>query len=176
MYARKLKPVWATLLVAGSLVGMGAHAEGLYAGGSLGSQSYPNTLNGNPTSGSAVSGKIFGGYQLTPNFAVEAGVAELGNVNSGSGKVDSYGTYVDAVGILPLSPQWNVLGRLGVAHMAVNTPTGDDSGNGFKVGLGAEYALTKTVAIRGEWERYQLNAFGDKPTADQFTVGVKVGF
>ena len=60
MYARKLKPVLATLLVAGSLVGMGAHAEGLYAGGSLGSQSYPDTLNGNPTSGSAVGAKVYG--------------------------------------------------------------------------------------------------------------------
>jgi hypothetical protein len=32
------------------------------------------------------------------------------------------------------------------------------------------------VAIRGEWERYQLTAFGDKPNADQFTLGVKFGF
>jgi OOP family OmpA-OmpF porin len=176
MYARKLKPVWATLLVAGSLVGITAHAEGLYAGGSMGGQSYPNTLNGNATSGSALSGKLFGGYQVNPNFAVEAGLTELGAVNSPGGQVDSYGSFVDAVGILPLSPQWSVLGRVGVAHMAVNTPTGDDGGNGLKVGLGAEYALSKTVAIRGEWERYQLNAFGDKPNADQFTVGVKVGF
>ena len=175
MFARKLKPLAATLLLVG-LAATGAHAEGLYGGGSLGGQTYPGSLNGNPTSGSAVGGKIFGGYQVNPNFAVEAGVAELGNVNSGSGQVDSYGTYVDAVGILPLSPQWNLLGRVGVAHKAVNTPTGDDGGNGFKVGLGAEYALTKTVALRGEWERYQLNAFGDKPNADQFTVGVKVGF
>lgn len=176
MYARKLKPVLTTLVVAGSLLGLGAHAAGLYAGGSLGSQTYPNTVNGNSTSGSTLSGKVFGGYQLSPNFAVEAGVAELGSVNSGGGQVDSYGSFVDAVGILPLSPQWNLLGRVGVAHMAVNTPTGNDGGNGIKVGLGAEYALSKTVAIRGEWERYQLTAFGDRPNADQFTVGLKVGF
>jgi OOP family OmpA-OmpF porin len=176
MYARKLKPVLATLLVAGSLVGLGAHAEGLYVGGSMGSQSYPNTLNGNATSGSAISGKVYGGYTLNKNFAVEAGLTELGAVNNAAGQIDSYGTFVDAVGILPLSPQWNLLGRVGVAHMAVNTPTGNDGGNGFKAGLGAEYALTKTVALRGEWERYQLTGFGDKPNADQFTLGVKVGF
>ncbi len=176
MYARKLKPVFATLLVAGSLVGISAHAEGLYAGGSLGSQSYPNTVNGNATSGSALSGKLYGGYQLNPNFAVEAGVTELGAVNSTAGQVDSYGSFVDAVGILPLNPQWNLLGRVGMAHLSVDTPTGNDGGNGFKAGLGAEYALSKTVAIRGEWERYQLVGFGDRPNADQFTLGVKVGF
>ncbi len=175
MYARKLKSVWATLLVAGSLVGLSAHAEGLYAGGSIGGQSYPSTLNGNDTSGSAISGKVYGGYQLNPNFAVEAGVTELGAVNNAAGQVDNYGSFVDAVGIVPLNPQWSLLGRVGVAHMAVNTPTGDDGGNGFKVGLGAEYALTKAVAVRGEWERYELVSFGGRPQADQFTLGLKVG-
>jgi OOP family OmpA-OmpF porin len=176
MFARKLKPLAAAALLAAGLVGASAHAEGFYGGGGIGGQTYPDNINGNSTSGSAVSGKIFGGYQLNPNFAVEAGVAELGNVNSGAGKVDSYGTFVDAVGIVPLNPQWSLLGRVGVAHMQVNTPTGDDGGNGLKVGLGAEYALSKTVAVRGEWERYELVSFGGRPVADQFTVGVKFGF
>jgi OOP family OmpA-OmpF porin len=176
MSARISKPLLSALLVAAGLTGVAAHAEGFYGGAGLGGQTYPNQVNGNSTSGSAVSGKLFGGYQLNPNFAVEAGVTELGAVNSPGGQVDSYGTFVDAVGILPLSNQWSLLGRAGVAHMAINTPTGDDGGNGLKVGLGAEYAISKSVAIRGEWERYQLTGFGNNPNADQFTIGVKVGF
>ncbi len=181
MFARKaiqpfIKPFLGTLLVVGSLATATAHAEGFYGGGALGGQSYPDQINGNATSGSALSGKVFGGYQINPNFAVEAGIAELGALNSLGGQVDSYGTFVDAVGVLPLNNQWSLLGRAGVAHMAINTPTGDDGGNGLKVGLGAEYALSKTMAIRGEWERYQLTGFGSSPNADQFTVGVKVGF
>ena len=176
MNARNFKPLIATLLAAGSLFGITAHAQSAYVGAGIGSQTYPSTLNGNDTSGSAVSGKIFGGYQLNKNFAVEAGITELGAVSNATGQIDSYGTYVDAVGILPLDEKWSLLGSLGVAHMSVNTPTGNDGGNGLKVGLGAEYALTKTVSLRGEWERYQLNAFGDTPNADQLTIGVKVGF
>lgn len=175
MFARKLKPLAATLLLVG-MAGAGAHAEGLYGGGAIGGQTYPSTINGNSTSGSALSGKLYGGYQINPNFAVEGGITELGALNSPGGQVDSYGTFVDAVGILPLNDQWSLLGRAGVAHMAINTPTGDDGGNGLKVGLGAEYALSKTMAIRGEWERYQLTGFGSNPSADQFTVGVKLGF
>ena len=177
MYTRTfIKPFLGTLLVVGSLAAVSAHAQGFYGGASLGNQSYPDSVNGNPTSGSALSGKVFGGYQVNPSFGVEAGVAELGAVNSGSGQVDSYGTYVDAVGSLPLSDQWSLLGRVGVAHMQINTPTGDDGGNGLKVGLGAEYALSKRMALRGEWERYQLPGFGSTPTADQFTMGLKFGF
>lgn len=178
MSSRTLKPIIASLLVLGSLGAVAAHAEGAYVGGAIGTQSYPSTVNGNPiSSSSTTSGKLFGGYQLNPNFAVEGGLTELGNINTGTGgSVDTYGTYVDAVGILPLNPQWSLLGRVGVAHMQVNTPTGNDGGNGLKAGLGAEYALSKTVGLRAEWERYELKAFGGNPNVDQFTVGVKVGF
>ncbi len=176
MNARTLKPLFATILLAGSLVGISAQAQSAYMGAGIGTQNYPDTLNGNDTSGSAVSGKIFGGYQFNKNFAVEAGATELGAISNATGKIDSYGTFVDAVGILPLDEKWSLLGSLGVAHMSVNTPTGDDGGNGLKMGLGAEYALTKTVSLRGQWERYQLTAFGDHPNADQLTIGLKVGF
>lgn len=175
MFARRFKPLVATLMLAGTL-GAAAHAEGFYAGGGIGNQSYPGTFNGGSTSGSALSGKLYGGYQANPNFAVEAGITEIGSINLGGGKLDSYGSFVDAVGIAPLSPQWSLLGRLGVAHMAVNTGNGDDGGNGIKVGLGAEYALTKTASLRGEWERYELVSFGGRPAADQYTLGVKFGF
>jgi OOP family OmpA-OmpF porin len=177
MSARISHPLLGALLVAAGLTGaVAAPVEGFYAGAGLGGQSYPDRINGNTTSGTALSGKLFGGYQINPNFAVEGGITELGALNSPGGQVDSYGTFVDAVGILPLNNQWSLLGRAGVAHMAINTPTGDDGGNGLKVGLGAEYALSKTMAIRGEWERYPLTGFGNNPSADQFTVGVKVGF
>jgi len=177
MFARTFtKPLLGTLLLAGSVMAVSAHAEGFYGGASLGGQSYPDRVNGNSTSGSALSAKLYGGYQVNPNLALEGGIAELGSVNSGSGKVDSYGTFIDAVGTMPLNPQWSLLGRVGVAHMTVNTPTGDDGGNGLKVGLGVEYALSKTMAVRGEWERYQLTGFGSSPNADQYTVGLKLGF
>ena len=176
MYARTFKPLLSALLAAAALGAGVAHAEGFYGGAGLGNQSYPSQVNGNSTSGSALSGKLYGGYQLNPNFAVEGGITELGALSSPGGQVDSYGTFVDAVGMLPMNNQWSLLGRVGVAHMAINTPTGDDGGNGFKVGLGAEYALSKTMALRGEWERYQLTGFGSNPSADQFTLGLKVGF
>ena len=176
MSARTFQPALAAFVLAASLGAVAAHAEGFYAGAGLGNQTYPDQVNGNSTSGSALSGKIYGGYQLNPNFAIEGGLTELGALNSGSGQVDSYGSFVDAVGILPLNDKWSLLGRLGVAHMQINTPTGDDGGNGLKAGLGAEYAINKTTSLRGEWERYQLTGFGNNPNADQFTLGVKIGF
>jgi OOP family OmpA-OmpF porin len=166
----------AALCCAAGLVAGAAHAEGLYLGGSLGSPHYGSSVNGIDGSGSGLSGKLFAGYTFTPNFALEAGFADLGHVHESGGKVDGRGEYLDAVGLWPLTDKWSLLGSLGVAHVNLDTSAGDDGGNGLKLGLGAEYSLTSHIALRGEWERYRPNVFGDKPNVDQYTVGVRVGF
>ena len=176
MLVRHVKPLITAALVAGSLSAIASPENGLYAGASLGTQQYPDTVNGISADGSATSGKIYAGYQVNPNFAIEAGIAELGSISNDSGQINAHSQFLDAVGLLPLDDKWTLLGRVGVAHVRVNTSQGDDDGDGLKVGLGVQYALTPTMAIRGEWERYRLNAFGDNPNAGQYTVGLKVGF
>ena len=176
MKVRNFKPLIAVVLVAGSLGAIAAPTDGLYAGASLGKSQYPDTVNGVAGNGSGVSGKVYGGYQVNPNFAVELGVAKLGDVSTPSGQMNGQSEFLDAVGTLPLSDKWSLLGRVGVAHVDLNTSLGNDSGNGLKVGLGAQYSLTGNVAIRGEWERYQMKVFGATPNADQYTVGLRVAF
>lgn len=161
------------LLLALGMLAASAQAESAYVGVSLGSQNYPNLLNGVSTSGSALSGDLFGGYQFNDNVALELGLVELGSINNAAGRIDSYGAYLDAIGIIPLSYNWSLSGRLGAAFMNVNTPPGNDTGTGVKLGLGAEYAVSRTLSIGTEWDRYQLNVFGATPYADQLTVGIK---
>lgn len=176
---RHLKSTAAALLVlAAGLGAAGAHAEALgpYVGGSLGTPHYSDDVNGIGGDGSGVSGKLFGGYQFTPNFSLEAGGADLGHIDERSGKVDAHGVYLDAVGAAPLNDHWALLGRIGVAHMDFDTSAGDDSGSGLKLGAGVQYAISSNLALRGEWERYHTAAFGDRPNVDQYTVGLRFGF
>ena len=176
MKVRSYKPLLAGALIAASLGSFAATTQGPYAGASLGVTQYPDSINGITGDGSPVVGKVFGGYQFTPNFALEAGAASLGSVSSASGDMDGHSVFLDAVGILPLNDKWSLLGRVGWAQVNLNTSLGDDSGTGLKVGLGAQYFLTNTVAVRGEGERYQTSVFGDKPNIDQYTIGLKMAF
>ena len=176
MNVRKLKPVVAAALVAASLVTVTAHAEGLYVGGSIGTPHFGDGVNGVSGDGSGVSGKVFGGYQLTPNFAVEGGIATLGRINNANGTVNGHAVFADAVGLLPLGANFSLLGSVGLAHVSLNTSNGDDKGVGLKLGLGAEYALSRSISLRGEYENYRPAEFGGHPSIGQYTLGVRVGF
>jgi OOP family OmpA-OmpF porin len=164
------------LCCAAGLAAGSAQAQSLYLGASLGSPHFGDRVNGIQGSGSGLAGKIFAGYPFTPNFALEGGFADLGHIDNGNGKVDGSGEFLDAVGLWPLSDQWSLLGRVGLAHVKLDTSAGDAGGTGLKLGLGAQYTLTGNFALRGEWERYRPSAFGDKPNIDQFTLGVRYGF
>lgn len=154
-----------------------AQAEGFYAGANLGAPDWRSGVNGVDDNSHGVTGKLYGGYQITPNIAVEGGYQALGHIDDGVGEARGHGVFVDAVGSLPVAPQWSLIGRAGVAHGDINTSYGDDTSSGVRLGVGAQYDITPTVALRGEYERNHFtNVFDDKLNVDQYTVGVKVGF
>jgi OOP family OmpA-OmpF porin len=170
------KPLAAAAGLAIGLLSLSAHAEGLYVGGSVGTPHFGSSIDGITGDGSGVSGKLFGGYQFSPNFGVEGGVLDMGRINNASGTVNGHGLYLDAMGLLPVGANWSLLGSVGVARVNLNTSNGDDNGVGLKLGLGAEYAVSRNVALRGEYENYRTAAFGGHPNIGQYTLGVRVGF
>jgi len=175
MISRLNKPVLAVAIVLGA-VGA-AHAEGLYVGGNLGSPDYKSSVNGVSGDGSGVGGKVFGGYQITPNVAVEGGVFDLGHIDDESGKVNLRGAYADAVGSYEFAPKWSVLGRAGLAEGRFTTSSGDDNSPALKLGAGLQYDITNTVAVRAEYEHYHFSdAFDAKPKVGEYSLGVKLGF
>jgi len=164
----------ATLLAGGAAA---AQAEGVYVGGSLGRPNYSSSVNGISGDGSGVAGKLYGGYQLTPNFAVEGGYFKLGHIDDANGRAKTQGVYADAVGSYAFAPQWSVLGSAGLAEGRFTTTLGDDNSAALKIGAGVQYELTPQAALRLQYDRYHfVNAFDAKPNIGQVSAGVKFGF
>jgi OOP family OmpA-OmpF porin len=175
------------LLVVGALLAVSARAEGLYVGGNVGgSHDRGDPIGGLSTDRSGTGYKLYGGYSLNPYFGLETGYADLGHFNGDGGRLRARGLFLDAVGSYPLGYNFSVLGRLGVFtgrlnqqlnDIAVNGPS-DDHGTGtsYKLGAGLQYDLSKSVALRGEWERYRFNALDTKPAINLFSVGVNYRF
>lgn len=167
------------VLAAGLLAaGVGAvQAEGLYFGGQVGAPDYHSTINGVSGGGSGVGVKLYGGYQLTPNFAVEGGAFGLGHIDNATGKVQTRGLYLDAVGRYPLGTNWSLLGSAGVAAARFDSSAGDDDSPGLKLGAGVQYDISKQVAVRAQYDRYHFTgAYDDKANIGQTTVGLRYAF
>lgn len=175
MTMNKTRLFLAAALLMGSLGA--AQAEGFYAGANLGAPDWKDSVNGVQDNSHGVAGKLYGGYQITPNFGVEGGFTALGHIDDSISEARSHGVFLDAVGTLPIAQQWSVIGRAGIEHADVNTSYGDDTSSGVRLGAGIQYDISPTVAVRGEYERNHLtNVFDDKLNVDQYTVGLKVAF
>lgn len=138
--------------------------------------------------------KIFGGYQLNRNFAVEGGYFDLGNfgytattVPAGTldGRIKLRGLNLDLVGTVPLSENFSVFGRAGLNYaqardsfsgtgaVQVANPNPRKNDTNYKLGLGLQYALTESLAVRAEAERYRVNdAIGNRGHIDMVSVGL----
>jgi OmpA-OmpF porin, OOP family len=181
------KIIAATLLISAGLMSAPAMAAGPFYGGvSLGQSSFKDTCDGAAGAGincddSDTGYKIFGGYQINPNFGVEVTYADLGKLSiSGGGafgQVKANGFGVGVVGTLPVANNFSVLGRLGIyrgeakasSNVGVN---GKESSTELGFGLGASFAVTPAVDLRGEWEQFQFD--GDK--VNLLSVGVAMKF
>jgi OOP family OmpA-OmpF porin len=173
-----MKTITHALLAVSLLAGAAAHAQGLSIGGSIGSSRYKgDDVGGLRTDRSDTGGKIYGGWEFTPNFGLELGYAQLGTFGSAAGDAEIDGAFVDAVGKWPLGNDFSVLGRLGVFNGKYEDPLGSERGTNLKVGAGVQYDFSPNVALRGEWERYRFDTNGDsRANTDLYSVGLNYTF
>jgi len=163
-----------------------------YVGGALGRSAYKVDTTGATSSDKNDTGyKLFAGARLGANLAVEGGFADLGKASAAQGNVSGSiklsALYLDAVGIVPLG-QFDLFGRLGLTSSklkvagTVGNFVANDSDRSVQAhfGLGGQYNISKSVAVRAEWERfrgkYSKNGVSDSGNADLWSVGVTLGF
>jgi hypothetical protein len=125
---------------------MSAHAQaGVYINGGY------SSFDGNGATLGALTGRV--GVDVTPNFAIE-GEASFGvDDDSGLELDNEIGAFV--VGKLPVSQQFDVFARVGVARIETS-PGGDEDGLAY--GAGGQFWLTSNDGIRGEFTRHDYDA------------------
>lgn len=191
-----MKKIFAAAAIAAAFIATPAFAQG-YVGLGLGSSNLSGidgTSNGSTLSGgnsSKGSVKIYGGYQLTPNWGVEAQYSDLGNRNlvvtgaqTASGSIKASQFSIAGTGTLPLASNFSLFGKLGISS---NSPKlnslGGTLGNATSLmaGVGVAYSITPKVAVRLEYEDFgkfsSNNGFGGSTIrANNYSVSVKYAF
>ncbi len=126
-------------------------AEGFYAGGAVTSmQAEDGGLEVETTNLTAIAG-----YQVNQTFAVEGEFSfpvqedEISGVDVG---LTSLGVFGKAS--FPLSPEFSAHGRIGFVNLEIEASGGgetvSDDETGIAFGVGGEYAITSTAAIRAD--------------------------
>jgi len=132
-----------------------------YLGGSV-SQAYVDEkgLDDNDT-----GGKIFGGYRINKNFAIEGSYYDFGNLEEGANKLSIDGFGLGVVGSMPLSDSFSVFAKVGIHAWDADisgpivSQFSDDSDSDVFFGGGLDYAINRRWTVRGEFERYVVDEF-----------------
>lgn len=172
----------------------------LYLGGNVGMSRFRSSCDEVPVScdDKDTAWKLFAGYRFHPNFALEAGYANLGKVTadgpfggvavSAEGKVRGF----ELVGVasFPVYRQLELYGKLGAVRSTVDvsitgtvpgftaTQSQKDRSTDLTYGFGAQYSFTPNLGARLEWQRYQ-SVGGDntgKENIDVFSIGALYSF
>lgn len=171
----------------------GSPDVGFYAGGAVGQAKFKDGCTGITTTGFAGScddkdtaWKAFGGYQFHRNVAVELGYVDFGEASASgtllglpaTASADAQAIELVAVGILPFTQQLSAYGKAGAYRWDVDTRAtagaaaagGGDDGTDFTYGVGLKYDVTRNLAARVEYQRY--NDLGNSNTTGQTDVNM----
>ena len=182
-------------LIAGFGAVSAAQAEGPYVGVGVSTVQHNYSISGTTggdTDKYKTNGKLFGGFDFDKTWGVEAGYVDFRSagrnftVGSANGSVSGDGNsfYVAGKATAPINDQFSVFGKLGIARNKTSisasglglSGSGSDNKTEAYGGLGAQFNISKQVALTLEWER-----FGKKPDlgvnkSSVWTAGARFNF
>lgn len=140
--------------------------------------------------------KLFGGINLSPNVALEAGYANLytrgyhfadyarpDEVNGALG-TKGFNSYLAARVNVPVNDSFSAYGKVGVAyservaHDKTLRATASDSDVGAYAGMGARYKLTERASVSAQYEQFGNSAkkWGSETNNSGLSAKFKMGF
>ena len=164
--------------------------EGFYAGGSLGYAKAKTFCTDPALAGGAAScdangsaWRVLGGYQFNRNFALEAGYHNLGKGKFAGGDMRFDAFEASGLFMMPLG-DWSLLGRVGFMRATAKgggaLAGGKERNNDLTYGAGLQYELSRSFALRGEWQRYPglggPPSFGGDTDVDVWSFGALYRF
>lgn len=140
-------------------------ASNFYAGAQLAYASYKEVDDNSAAFG------LFGGFHLNEVLAVEAAYNDFGEAEKGGVKAEASAFSLGLMGKLPLKTDLTLFGRVGLAAWDIDLSPGSDSGTDVYFGIGADYDISGTAAVRFGIDAYSLN--GD---IDEDITAFAIGF
>ncbi len=158
-----------------------------YFGASIGRSDF-SLGNGTGAFGSEkrdTSYNISAGSFFERNFGVELGYTHFGSIRRGGGQTKAEGVNLSAIGRLPLSTSFNLLGKIGATYGRTQISSaagsgiagGSDNGFGLSLGLGAEYVFTPATSVVLQYDLHDLKFAGSgRDHVGNTSIGLRYRF
>lgn len=145
----------------------GSMASNLYFGAQLANANYKEADDSSAAFG------LFGGYHLNEVLAVEAAYNDFGKAEKGSAKAEASAFSLGMVGKLPIKTDLTLFGKVGLSNWNIDfsPASSSDSGTDVFFGIGADYDISGSSAVRFGVDRYAMN--GD---VDEKITAFSIGF
>lgn len=154
----------------------------MYIAGDLGSATY-NNMSPFPNPGVV---RFAVGSHFSRNLALEVGYSIFGDSTlisgANSATISASSFQIAAVGSFPLSEQFDLIGKLGLARNSAKGTSNfgvsaTTSQSDLLVGLGAQYHLNSQVSLRAQYDNYGKFESGTAPMeATAFSLGMVYNF
>lgn len=128
---------------------------------------------------------IYGGSYFNNNLGMELGFTDFGKINRAGGTTKAQGFNLSLVGRLPLSPAFNLLGKVGTTYGRTDVSSfpgsgvasGSESGFGVSYGVGAEYAFNPQLSAVVQYDSHDLKFAGNgRDRVSATTAGLRYKF
>ena len=154
-----------------------------YVGASAGKTNLQDDDLGGSFNSSATTYKVFAGFRFMKFFGIEGGYVDFGSTDDSDAgvdlSVDATAWDAFAVGVIPMG-LFEVFAKAGyvrwssdVKFSGATSGSSSDSGSDRAYGVGIALKLVKILAIRAEYERFDVK---DTDKADLASVGVAFRF
>ena len=147
-----------------------------YAGVKLGQANYEYT---NVSNNNQSAFGFLVGFPINATVAIEAEYMSLGGFDSSTGNIKGKSVGVSGVGFFPVSQQFLLLVKLGVASTSLKdtakpgwTGSATHNNTGFTVGFGGQYNVSPAVGIRVGYDVYPV---GDAASTTSSTGMMYIG-
>jgi OOP family OmpA-OmpF porin len=155
-------------------------APGFYLGGGVGYDRLNGedfTGNGNDVDAKRVTYKGLAGFRLNSIVSLEGQYLDFGTAEDGGNRVKASGFTGGVVVDAPVFKYVHPYGKAGALHWDADGTFGNvrkkDKGTDFTYGVGLRFAVTDSLNLRTEYERFDFNT---NTHADNLSVALQLNF
>ena len=127
---------------------------------------------------------VYAGGKLNEVFGLEVGYTDFGKIRASGGDTNAWAIPITLTAGTPLGARFGIFGKVGGLYGRTDVTadpdtlfdTGHKNGWGFTYGAGVTFALTQSLQLRADVDRYKLDFVGGRKDVDMVSAGLQLRF